>query len=119
MQISLLRHKLEGLKKERRYMEYEINGKPEVKVRRKAYEAKKAEAQKRRNEKVDRATMYAAEMERRVESLERNDKKQKEQFEKFKEVLRVLEDENVTYEEQIKTMQKSLRAAKLQKKSAM
>ncbi|CAO4366876.1 unnamed protein product [Caenorhabditis nigoni] len=81
MQISLLCHKLEGLKKERRHMEYDINEKKE--------------------------------------SLERNDKKQKEQFEKLKGVLVVLEDENVTYEEQIKTMQKSLRAAKLQKKSAM
>ncbi|CAP38202.1 Protein CBG21376 [Caenorhabditis briggsae] len=85
----------------------------------KKHEGNMNEVRRKRNEKVDSAILYAAEMEKRVESLERNDKKQKEQFEKFEEVLKVLEDENVKYEEKIKMMQKSLRAAKLQKKSAM
>ncbi|UMM20049.1 hypothetical protein L5515_015415 [Caenorhabditis briggsae] len=85
----------------------------------KKHEGNMNEVRRKRNEKVDSAILYAAEMEKRVESLERNDKKQKEQFEKFEEVLKVLEDENMKYEEKIKMMQKSLRAAKLQKKSAM
>ncbi|PIC48217.1 hypothetical protein B9Z55_007282 [Caenorhabditis nigoni] len=78
----------------------------------KKHEVQMEEFRKRHNEKVDRAIMYAAEMERRVESLERNEKKQKEQSEKLKEVMIVLEAENAILRPKIARMKNEISSAK-------
>ncbi|CAO4366875.1 unnamed protein product [Caenorhabditis nigoni] len=82
----------------------------------KKHEVQMEEFRKRHNEKVDRAIMYAAEMERRVESLERNEKKQKEQSEKLKEVLVVLEAENAILRPKIARLKNELNFAKREEK---
>ncbi|CAO4366872.1 unnamed protein product [Caenorhabditis nigoni] len=117
-QIKDLQHNVDRWKSISRIMEYSREEIQRVIERYPEKHAKRMEkVRKEREERVNAAIVYAAEITRRVGCMDRMEEKQKEQIEKIQEAGEVIFAENAALEQKIASLKKELRKTSSRKRA--